>query len=107
MQHIQTPALYFEGHRTVWRTVKFLTVALAGLIAVFEHSPGLLIILGIAFVMVLGLTERTRKLQGMSHLTAQDSTSRLLGDGGSFPGTEPEKEQPVSEAPSVLDGGSL
>ncbi|MCG6899386.1 MAG: hypothetical protein LJE75_05215 [Gammaproteobacteria bacterium] len=107
MQYFQTPALYFEGHRTVWRTVKFLTVALAGLLAVIEHSPGLLILLAIAFVMVLALTERIRKLQGMSHLTVQDSTSRLLGDGGSFPGAEPEEEQPVSEAPSVLDGGSL
>jgi len=107
MQHIQTPALHFESHSNVWRTVKYLSLAFAGLIAVFEHSPGLLIVLAIAFVMVLALAERTRKLQGVLSVNAQASDSRLLGDGGSFPGVEPEKEHQASGAPRVLDGGSL
>lgn len=107
MQLIHTPTLPFDGHNTVWRIVKYLTIALAGLIAVFEHSPGFLIVLAIAVVMVLALAERTRKLQGVSHLAPQDATSRQLGDGGSFPGAEPEQEPQESEAPRVLDGGSL
>ena len=107
MQHIHTRDLPFEGHSTVWRAVKYLSLALAGLIAVFEHSPGLFIVLAIIFVMVLALTERTRKLQGVSSVNPQDSASRLLGDGGSFPGAEPEQEHQDSGAPRVLDGGSL
>ena len=106
MQHIHTPTLPFDGHNTVWRTVKYLSVALAGLIAVFEHSPGLLTVLAIAVVMVLALAERTRKLQGMSSVNPRASATRLLGDGGSFPGAEPETEHPES-TPHVLDGGSL
>ena len=107
MQHIQTPPLLFEGHSTVWRTVKYLSAALAGFIAVFEHSPGLLIILAIAIVMVLALTERTRKLESGSPVNPHASASRLLGDGGSFPSARPEKVLQESEPPRVLDGGSL
>ncbi|MGD8629773.1 MAG: hypothetical protein PVH38_08225 [Gammaproteobacteria bacterium] len=107
MQHIPTPTLPFEGHSTVWRTVKYLSLAAAGLIALFEHSPGLLIVLAIAFVMVLALAERIKKFQGVTPLNSQVSDARLLGDGGSFPGAEPEKEPEESEAPRVLDGGSL
>jgi hypothetical protein len=109
MQHIDTPALNFEGHNTVWRAVKYLSLALAGLIAVFEHSPGLLIVLAIAFAMVLALSERTRKLHGVSSVNPQASASRLLGDGGCFPGAEPEPEQEhqATGASSVIDGGSL
>ena len=107
MQHIHTPTLPFEGHSTVWRTVKYLSLAVAGLIALFEHSPGLLIVLAIAFVMVLALAERIKKFQGVTSLNSRVSDSRLLGDGGSFPGAEPEKKLEESEAPRVLDGGSL
>ena len=107
MQHIQTPALHFQGHSAVWRIVKYLSLALASLIAIFGHSPGLLVVLAIIFVMVLALTERTTKLQGASSVNPQGSASRLLGDGGSFPGAEPEKEHQESGAPRVLDGGSL
>ena len=107
MQHIHTPALPFDGHNNVWRTIGYISIALAGIIAVFEHSPGLLIILAVVFVMVLALSERTRKLPGMSHLATHDSTSRLFGDGGSFPDAEPEKEQKEAAVPRVLDGGSL
>jgi hypothetical protein len=107
MQHIHTPTLPFEGHSTVWRTVKYLSAVLAGLIAVFEHSPGLLIVLAIAFVMLLALTERTRKLGSEPPVNSLASASRPLGDGGCFPGAEPEREQQESDPPRVLDGGSL
>jgi hypothetical protein len=107
MQHIHTPTLPLDGHNNVWRAVKYLSVALAGLIVVFEHSPGLLIVLAIAFVMGLALAERTRKLRGVSPVYPQASVSRLMGDGGSFPDAEPEEEQQESGAPRVLDGGSL
>ena len=107
MQHIQTSPLHFEGHGNVWRTVKYLSVALAGLIAVIEHSPGLVIVLAIAFVMVLALAGRTNKLESESPVNPCASASRLLGDGGSFPGTRPEKVLQESEPPRVLDGGSL
>jgi hypothetical protein len=107
MQHIQTSPLHFEGHSTVWRTVKYLSVALAGLIAVIEHSPGLLITLAIGFVMVLALTGRIKKLERESPVNPQTSACRLLGDGGSFPGARPEKMLPETVPPRVLDGGSL
>ena len=107
MQHIHTRDLPFEGHSTVWRAVKYLSLALAGLIAVFEHSPGLFIVLAIVVVMVLALTERTRKLHTGSSLNPRAPAARLLGDGGCFPGAEPEKEHQASQAPRVLDGGSL
>jgi hypothetical protein len=107
MQHIQTPPLHFEGHSIVWRTVKYLSVALAGLIAVIEHSPGLLIVLATVFAMVLAMTDRTKKLESASPENSRAPDSRLLGDGGSFPGTRPEKVLRESEPPRVLDGGSL
>jgi hypothetical protein len=107
MQHIQLPALQFEGHATAWQTIKYLSLALAGLIAVFEHSPGLLVLLALAFVIFTALTKRIRKLQSVSSVNPQDAASRLLGDGGSFPGVEPEKEQQEAGTPCVLDGGSL
>jgi len=107
MHHTQTPALHFEGHSTVWRTVKYLSFALAGLVVVYERSPGLLVVLAIGFLMVLALTERTRKLETGPPVNLHTSASRLLGDGGSFPGAVPEKEHKASGAPRVLDGGSL
>jgi hypothetical protein len=107
MQHIQTPTLPLEGHSAVWKTVKYLSLAIAGLIAIFEHSPGFLIVLAIAVAMVLALAERSRKLCSGPRLNPQASVSRLLGDGGSFPDAEPEKERQESEPPRVLDGGSL
>lgn len=107
MQHIQTSPLHFEGHSTVWRSVKYLSVALAGLIALIEHSPGLLIVMGIAFIMVLALVGRIKKLESESPVNPRDSASRLLGDGGSFPGTMPEQVLQESESPRVFDGGSL
>jgi hypothetical protein len=107
LQYIQTPALYFEGHSTVWRIVKYLSVALAGLIAVRVQSPGVLIVLAIAFTMGLALAERVRKLQAVSSVNPQARVPRLSGDGGSFPGAEPENEHQESGAPRVLDGGSF
>jgi hypothetical protein len=108
MQHIHTQDLYFEGHATLWRAVKYLSLLLAGLIAIFEHSPALLIVLAIAYVMVLALIERARNHDSASSLPPHNAASRLLGDGGCFPGAEPEEERAVSmTASSVLDGGSL
>jgi hypothetical protein len=107
MQHIHAPTLTLDGHNTVWRAVKYLSAALAGLVVVFEHSPGLLIVLAIAVVMGLALAERTRKLSSGPHLNLPASVSRLLGDGGSFPDADPEAEQQEAGAPRVLDGGSV
>jgi hypothetical protein len=107
MQHIHTPTLQFEGHAVVWRTIKYLTLAAAGLVAILEHSPILLILLAIAFVLVMALNERINKLASGAYRNPADSGSRLLGDGGSFPGTGPEKEETISESARVLDGGSL
>jgi hypothetical protein len=105
MQHTHTPALPFEGHNSLWRAVKYLTLALAGLIAILEHSPALLVLVGIAFVLVLALTERARKLESGASRHSQDADSRLIGDGGSFPGARPEQEKRGPGKVSVLDGG--
>ena len=107
MQHITTPVLPFEGHHTVWRVVKYLSLMLAGLIAILEHSPALLILLAIAFALVLALTERARSCARGASLPPPAAASRLLGDGGSFPGAAPEEEVEQSMPASVLDGGSL
>jgi hypothetical protein len=107
MQHIRTPVLYFEGHDTLWRAVKYISLTLAGLIAIFEHSPAFLIVLLIAYVLVLALIERARKRDTASSLPPYASASRFLGDGGSFPGAVPEEEGADSRPASVLDGGSL
>jgi hypothetical protein len=107
MQHIHTPALYFESHNTLWRAVTYLSLALAGLIAIFEHNPALLIVLAIAYVLILALIERARKHDSASSLHPHVSNSRLLGDGGCFPSAAPEAERAVSSPASVLDGGSL
>jgi hypothetical protein len=107
MQHTHTPVLHFEGHSSVWRAVKYLSLASAGLIALYEYSPALLIVMAFAFVLILALIERVRKLDRASALPAAASASRLLGDGGCFPGAEPEEESTLSSAASVLDGGSL
>jgi len=107
MQHTHTPVLHYEGHRTVWRAVMYLSLASAGLIALFEHGPALLIVLAFAFVLVLALIERVKTQDRASPLQAPASVSRLLGDGGCFPGAEPEAESALSRTASVLDGGSL
>ena len=107
MQHIHTPVLHFEGHRTVWRVVTYLFLATAGLIALFEHSPALLIVLAFAIVLLLALIERVKTAGRASPLHALESASRLLGDGGCFPGARPEVESTQSRTISVLDGGCL
>jgi hypothetical protein len=107
MQHIRTAVPYFEAHNTLWRAVKYLSLMLAGLIAVFEHSPALLIVLAIAYALVLALFERVRKHDSASYINSHASASRILGDGGCFPGAVPEEEMSDSRLASVLDGGSL
>jgi hypothetical protein len=107
MQHIHTPVLHFEGHSTVWRAVKYLSIASLGLIALFEHSPALLVVLAFAFVLVLALIERVTTLDRASPVHTPASVSRLLGDGGCFPGAQPEAERALTQTASVLDGGSL
>ena len=107
MQYIHAPVLYFEGHKTLWRAVKYLSLTLAGLIVIYEHSSALLIMLVIAYALVLALIERARKHDSASSMHSYASASRFLGDGGCFPCAVPEEERPDSEPACVLDGGSL
>jgi len=108
MQHTHTPTLLFGGHNTLWRTVKVLFLALAGLIAYFEHSPTFLVIVAVSIVLVIALTERIRKPVSEVSRNPQVSASRLIGDGGSFPGAKPEEEKKTASGTArVLDGGSL
>jgi hypothetical protein len=107
MQHIHTAVPCFEGHNRVWRVVKYLSLTLAGLLAIFEHSPALLIVLVIAYALVLALMERARKQASAPSMNTHASASRFLGDGGCFPGAVPEEEMADSRPASMLDGGSL
>lgn len=107
MQPTHNPALHYEGHHALWKAVKYVSLALVALVAIYEHSPGLLIALAIAFVLVLALTERVKKLSGTATAPTVDNASRLLGDGGCFPGNEPENDRPARRPATVLDGGSL
>jgi hypothetical protein len=106
MQHIDTPTVQFEGHKTLWRVVNYLFFAFAGLVALYEHSAALLALMGGAFVLVLALSERTTRLEHTA-ATRTHLDSRPLGDGGSFPGAAPETHSNHAGAARVLDGGSL
>jgi hypothetical protein len=107
MQHIHTPTFQFDGHNRLWRTVVYISTALAALVALYEHSIALLALMAVAFVLVLALSERATRLQSRSPAALTHRASGLVGDGGSFPGSAPETAGGDSGTTRVLDGGSL
>ena len=91
----------------MWRTAGYLSLALLGCITVYRHSPGLLILPGIAFFLLHALVKRTSRIGRGSAVKPQAAASRLSGDGGCFPGSAPEPVEHAAATPRLIDGGSL
>lgn len=105
MQHSYTSELDTEGHYVLWRALKYPLLAVIVLLAAVELSTGMLIFFCITVALVFALAERVQKINARPHDLL--ATSRLMGDGGSFPNDEPEMEQVTSGSVRVMDGGSL
>ncbi|MEJ2456079.1 MAG: hypothetical protein P8103_18275 [Candidatus Thiodiazotropha sp.] len=106
LQH-HSSTLYSEGHTLLFRNPVYLLFSLVALVAIIEFSAALLITLALTFGLMLAFMERVEKLNARPHIRSQTIPVRLLGDGGSFPSGEPERERPRRRPATVLDGGSL
>ena len=107
MQHSHFATHHSAEHHALLRAVKYLPVIAVGLLAAYEHSPGLLVVLAMGTGLFLAFKQRMDN----SSLNAQSAslmhTAHVAGDGGSFPGDRPITDIPPKHHNVVIDGGSL
>lgn len=111
MQHTHLVAPPHPSQHALLRALKFLPLIVVGvavgLIALYEHSVALLVVLALASALALAFSDRVEKAGGIARNATQTAPSDLLGDGGCFPGTVPVAERTASQGVVVVDGGSL
>jgi len=95
------------GHHALLRALWYLVLVGGGLLAVYEHIPGLIVVLCVAAGLALSVAERVRKLPGPGRSVSVAPSGLPLGDGGCFPGGVPLRERPTESSAVVIDGGSL
>jgi len=95
------------GHHALLRDLWCLVLVCGGLVAVYEHSPGWIVVLGVAVGLALAVAERVRKLRGPGRSVSVAPSGLPLGAGGCVPGGRPERERPAASSAVVIDGGSL
>ena len=95
------------GHHPLLRALPYLVLAGGGLIALYEHSPGSIVLLLVAAGLALAVAERVRKVPGLGRSVAVAPSGLPLGDGGCFPGGAPRRERPTASSVVVIDGGSV
>lgn len=81
------------------------TIFVCALILV--HNLALLMVLGLALSLGLALQERVRSLEAQSPPSTHTFSGSVVADGGSFTSLSPDRERPMTQGVSVLDGGSL
>jgi hypothetical protein len=95
------------GHHALIQVLWYLVLVGGGLLAVYEHMPGLIVVLCVAAGLALSVPERVRKLPGPGRSVSVAPSGLPLGDGGCFPGGAPLRERPTEGRAVVIDGGSL
>ncbi len=104
MQHSPILTPHDVAHQALIRAIKYLPLIAIGLVAAFEQSPALLVVLAIAVGLTLAFQERLGKISAHA---VSPRIAHVAGDGGSFPGAQPMPETPPEYRAVVIDGGSL
>jgi len=94
-------------HHALLRAMKYLPIIAVGLLAAYEHSPGLLVVLAIGVGLSLAFKQRMDDSSRNAQLASRQHTAHVAGDGGSFPGDQPMSDIPPQKHNVVIDGGSL
>ena len=90
----------------MFRAMKYLPLVAIGLLAVHEHSPGLLVVLAIAIALSFAFKTRVKRIDSQAQTTAWQDIAHVAGDGGSFPADQPMAHKATSGRKVVIDGGS-
>lgn len=107
MQHSHYPTHHSVEHHALLRAMKYLPFITVGLLAAYEHSPGLLLVLAIGVGLSLAFKQRLDDSSRNARLASRMQTAHVAGDGGSFPGDQPMSDIPPQKHNVVIDGGSL
>jgi hypothetical protein len=101
--HFLTP--HTVEQRVLIRAMKYPPFIAIGLLAAYEHSPALLVVLAIAVGLSLAFQDRLDKIA--TRKASPVRIAHVAGDGGSFPGAQSMPATPPEHHAVVIDGGSL
>jgi hypothetical protein len=107
MQHSHFATHHSTEHHALLRAMKYLPVVVIGVLAAYEHSPGLLVVLALGIGLFLAFQQRLDESSRNARLVSQMHTAHVAGDGGSFPGDQPKSDIPPQHHNIVIDGGSM
>lgn len=94
------------AQRSLTRALVYLPFVVLAPVAIYEHSSALLAVVALAAGLVLAFMGRVENIRNRRPQPLQGG-QRLLGDGGTFPGSEPQAQQANRQPGVVMDGGSL
>ncbi len=106
MQHSSHSALHYDGHLPMRVVLKYLLFAALGALVIVSQSLAVLMIAGLGMVLTMAFQERVQTLNARAS-RSQPFAGQYVGDGGSFPGRQPEPTRAPVTSPRVIDGGSL
>ncbi len=106
MHNVPYATEYSTVNPALLRILKYLPVILLGLLAAYEHSPGLLVAAAMLGALSLAFKDRIDKADN-PHKATQLRIAHVAGDGGSFPGDAPMPQGPTKHNNPVIDGGCL
>jgi hypothetical protein len=107
MQHSHFAFQHSSEHHALLRAMKYLPIIAIGLLAVYEHSSGLLVILALGIGLSLAFKQRMDESGARASMVSASHTAHVAGDGGSFPGDRPMPDTPPKKHNTVIDGGSF
>ena len=107
MQHSYLGSHHSAEHHALLRAMKYLPIAAIALLALYEHSAGLLVVLTTGIGLAMAFKQRMDESDRNARLSSQILAGHVAGDGGSFPGEQPKPETPPQFHNIVIDGGSL
>ena len=106
MQYPMSTVHPYAGQIPIRVILKFVVIAALGALLIVAQSLALLSLVALAFVMTLAIQERIQRLETKPTAPGMSPDGLCVGDGGTFPGTQPEDHVRINR-PSVIDGGSL
>ena len=107
MQHSHFATHHSTEHHALLRAMKYLPLVAVGLLAAYEHSAGLLVLLAMGIGLALAFQQRLEDSSRNTRQAVWMHTAHVAGDGGSFPGHQPKSDIPPQHHNIVIDGGSL
>jgi hypothetical protein len=90
----------------MFRAMKYLPLIAIGLLAAYEHSPGLLVVLAITLALSFAFKARVKRIDSQVQTRSWQDIPHVAGDGGSFPADQPMAHKIASGRKIVIDGGS-